>query len=92
MVIAVFAVLSAASLPLADHVVLPVVHLAQETEVPGFIPGPGPCFFFVLQDGQLSVTDKSMSTLVMVNHLGGLSLPRNSVIRLTNCPNMTIGV
>ena len=50
--------------------------------------------FVVLQDGQLSVTDKSMSTLVMVNHLGGLSLPRNSVItgRLTYCPNMTIGV
>ena len=45
MVIAVFAALSAASLPLADHVVLTVVHLAQETEVPGFIPGPGPCFF-----------------------------------------------
>ena len=48
--------------------------------------------FFVLQEGQLSVTDKSMSTLVMVIHLGGLSLPRNSVIRLTYCPNMTIGV
>ena len=48
--------------------------------------------FFVLQDGQLSITDKSMSTLVMVNHLEGLSLPRNSVIRLTYCPNMTIGV
>ena len=91
MVKAVFAALSAASLPLADHVVLPVVHLAQETEVPGFIPGPGPCFF-VLQEGQLSVTDKSMSTLVLVKHLGGLSLPRNSVIRLTYCPNMTIGV
>ena len=91
MVIAVFAALSAASLPLADHVVLPVVHLAQETEVPGLIPGSGPCFF-VLQEGQLSVTDKSMSTLVMVNHLGGLSLPRNSVIRLTYCPHMTIGV
>ena len=45
MVKAVFAALSAASLPLADHVVLPVVHLAQETEVPSLIPGPGPCFF-----------------------------------------------
>ena len=91
MVKAVFAALSAASLPLADHVVLPVVHLAQEIEVPGLIPGPGPCFF-VLQEGQLSVTDKSMSTLVMTDHIGGLSLPRNSVIRLTYCPNMTIGV
>ena len=51
MVKAVFAALSAASLPLAEHVVLPVVHLAQETEVPGLIPGPGPCCF-VLQEGQ----------------------------------------
>ena len=45
MVKAVFAALSAAFLPLADLVVLPVVHLAQETEVPGLIPGPGPCLF-----------------------------------------------
>ena len=93
MVKAVFAALSAASLPLAEHVVLPVVHLAQETEVPGSMPDPGPCCF-VLLEGQLSVTDKSMSTLVLINHIhvGGLSLPRNSVIRLTYCPNMTIGV
>ena len=26
------------------------------------------------------------------NHLGGLSLPRNSVVRLTDSPDMTIGV
>ena len=92
MVKAVFAALSAASMPLANHVVLPVVHLAQETEVPGLIPGPGSLLFIVLQEGQLSVTDKCMSTLVLVNHLGGLSLPRKSVIRLTYCPNMTIAV
>ena len=30
--------------------------------------------------------------LVLVNHLGGLSLPRNGVDRLTDCPNMTIAV
>ena len=46
MVKAVFAALSAASLPLADHEVLPVVHLAKETEVPGLIPGPGPFLSF----------------------------------------------
>ena len=28
--------------------------------------------------------------LVLVNHLGGLSLPRNSVVRLTDHPTMTI--
>ena len=26
---------------------------------------------------------------VLINHLGGLSLPRKSVVRLADCPNMT---
>ena len=30
--------------------------------------------------------------LVLVNHLGGLSLPRNSVVKLTNAPDMIIVV
>ena len=29
---------------------------------------------------------------VLVNSLGGLSLPRKSVVRLTDCPDMTIDV
>ena len=29
---------------------------------------------------------------VLVNHLGGLSLPRKSVVMLTDCPDMTIDV
>ena len=29
---------------------------------------------------------------VLVNRLGGLSLPRNSVVRLTDCPDMTLDV
>ena len=29
---------------------------------------------------------------VLVNHLGGLSLPRKSVVRLTDCPDMTLDV
>ena len=29
---------------------------------------------------------------VLVNCLGGLSLPRKSVVRLTDCPNMTLDV
>ena len=29
---------------------------------------------------------------VLVNPLGGLNLPRKSVVRLTDCPNMTIDV
>ena len=29
---------------------------------------------------------------VLVNRLGGLSLPRNSVVWLTDCPDMTLDV
>ena len=29
---------------------------------------------------------------VLVNRLGGLSLPRKSVVRLTDCPDMTVDV
>ena len=29
---------------------------------------------------------------VLVNHLGGLSLPRESVVRLTDRPDMTLDV
>ena len=29
---------------------------------------------------------------VLVNRLGGLSLPRKSVVRLTDCPDMTLAV
>ena len=29
---------------------------------------------------------------VLVNRLGGLSLPRKSVVRLTDCPDMTTDV
>ena len=29
---------------------------------------------------------------VLVNRLGGLSLPRKSVVRLTDCPDMTLDV
>ena len=29
---------------------------------------------------------------VLLNHLGGLSLPMKSVVRLNDCPDMTIDV
>ena len=29
---------------------------------------------------------------VLVNRLGGLSLPRKSVVRLTDCPDMTLDI
>ena len=46
----------------------------------------------LFQEGQLSVTGESMCTKVLVNHLGGLSLPRKSVVRLTDRPDMTLDV
>ena len=39
-----------------------------------------------------SVTGESMCTLVLVNCLGGLSLPRNSVVTLTDRPDITTDV
>ena len=42
----------------------------------------------LIQEGQLLVTGES----ILVNHLGGLSLPRKSVVRLTDRPHMTLDV
>ena len=51
----------------------------QEPEVPGSICGPATyfCFPLQIQEGQLSVTGKSMCTKLL-NHLGGLSLPKKN--------------
>ena len=38
------------------------------------------------------VTGESMCTLVLVNCLGGLSLPMNSVVTLTDRPHITMDV
>ena len=46
----------------------------------------------LIQEGKLSVICEKNVHRVLVNHLIGLSLPRKSVIRLTDCPNMTLAV
>ena len=62
-----------------------------------FFPRPsrsGNILSFLLplfQEGQLSVTGESMCTKYC-NRLGGLSLPRKSVVRLTDRPDMTLDV
>ena len=64
----------------------------QEPEIPGSIPGPATYFFLLQlnQEGQLSVTGESMCTkYILVNRLGGPSLPRKSLVTLTDRPNMT---
>ena len=49
---------------------------------------------WLIQEGQLSVTGKSTLYVheVLVNRLGGLSLPRKSVVRLIDRPHMTLDV
>ena len=58
-----------------------VVRLMHEPEVPGSIPSPATYFVLLplIQERQLSVTG-----------LGDLSLSRKSVVRLTDCPDMTL--
>ena len=61
---------------------------------PGFDTRSGNMLSFLLplfQEGQLSVTGESMHE-VLVNRLGGLSLPRKSVVRLIDRPDMTLDV
>ena len=45
----------------------------------------------LIQEGQLSVTGNYVHK-VLINRLEGLSLPRKSVVRLTDHPDMTLAV
>ena len=61
---------------------------------PGFDTRSGQILSFLLpliQEEQMSVTGKSVHE-VLVNRLGGLSLPRKSVLRLTDRPDVTSAV
>ena len=46
----------------------------------------------LIQEGRLSVTGESMCTEYWFNHFRGLSLPRNSVVMLTDRSDMIIAV
>ena len=46
----------------------------------------------LIQEGKLSSYLRKNVHWVLVNRLDGLSLPRKSVVRLTDCPAMTIAV
>ena len=56
----------------------------QEPEIPGLIPGQST--FVSPSAGSKYVH------LLLVDSLGGPSLPRNSGVKLTDCPYMTIAV
>ena len=66
------------------------IGLAQEPEVPGSIFGPA--FISPSADSRKAVVSfwQKYVHKVLVNHLGGLSLPRKSVVRLTDHPNMIL--
>ena len=66
--------------------------MTQESEVPGSVR----LLSFVSPSGDAGSAVVSCwrmyMHLVLINHFGGLSLPRNSVVRLSDPPDMTIAV
>ena len=82
-------------IPLHSQVAQLVAHVTQEPEVLGSTPvRPRITFVSPSADSRRAVVSCWGKYVhgVLVNHLGGLSLPRKSVVRLTECPNMTIDV
>ena len=67
-----------------------VGHLTRKSEVLGSIPG----LAFPSSDSRGAVVSYWQKYVheVLVNRLGGLSLPRKSVVRLTDRPDMTLDV
>ena len=73
-----------------------VGHLTRKSGVLGSIPGLATYFHFVSPSAfsrraVVSYWRKDVQE-VLVNRLGGLSLPRKSVVRLTDRPDMTLDV
>ena len=70
-----------------------VGHLTRKSGVLGSIPGLATYFRFsfrFFKKGSCQLLAKVYE--VLVNCLGGLSLPKKSVVRLTDCPDMTLDV
>ena len=72
-----------------------VGRLTRKSEVLGSIPGLATLLSFLLPAASrravVSYWQKYVHE-VLVNRLGGLSLPRKSVVRLTDHPDMTLDV
>ena len=74
--------------------VLSIGHLTRKSGVLGSIPGLQHTFVslsFFSRRAVVSYWRKYVHE-VLVNRLGGLSLPRKSVVRLTDRPDMTLDV
>ena len=72
-----------------------VGHLTRKSGVLGSIPGLAAYFRFsfrFFKKGSCQLLAKRYVHEVLVNRLGGLSLPRKSVVRLTDRPDMTLDV
>ena len=71
-----------------------VGHLTHKSEVLGSIPSLATCFRFSFPDSGGAVVSYWQKYVheVLVNCLGGLSLPRKSVVRLIDCSDMTLDV
>ena len=71
-----------------------VGHLTRKSNVLGSIPGLATYFRFSSADSRGAVVSywRKYMLEVLVNALGGLSLPRKCVVRLTDRPDMTLDV
>ena len=70
-----------------------VGHLTRKSEVLSSIPVLATYFrFFFSSTGAVVSYWRKYVHEVLVNHLGGLSLPRKGVVRLTDRPDMTLDV
>ena len=69
-------------------------HLTRKSGVLGSIPGPATYFRFSFRFSRRAVVSywRKYVHEVPVNRLGSLSLPRKSVVRLTDRPDMTLDV
>ena len=71
-----------------------VGHLTRKSGVLGSIPGLATYFRFSFAFSRRAVVSYWQKYVheVLVNRLGGISLPRKSVVRLTDRPDMTLDV
>ena len=79
---------------LPGRVAQSVGHLTRKSGVLDSIPGPTTYFRFsfrFFKKGSCQLLAKYVHE-VLLNRLGGLSLPRKSVVRLTDRPDMTLDV
>ena len=76
------------------RVVQSVGHLTRKLGVLGSIPGLATFFLSPSAFSRRAVVSywRKYVQEVLVNRLGGLSLPRKSVVRLTDRPDMTLDV